>query len=81
MYLSHVSSPGAETCELFARVAGVFREGRDVADVSCGIEKGALLTVNDPSSGGIRFVKFVPFKPFASRTGKTDDAETDGETA
>jgi hypothetical protein len=65
---------------LTSRVAGVFREGRDVADISCVIEKGALLTVRDPSSGGIRFVKFVPFEPLVNR-GKPDDAETDGETA
>jgi hypothetical protein len=65
---------------LTSRTAGVFREGRDVADISCVIGKGALLTVSDPSGGRIRFVKFVPFEPFASR-GNAVDIETDGAAA
>ena len=64
---------------LTAEIAGVFREGSEVEDVSCVIGKGALLTVSDPSNGKIRFAKFVPFVPFAGRMAKADDTETETE--
>jgi hypothetical protein len=41
----------------------LFREGRDVPDISCPIEAGAATTVSDPADGSIRFRKFQPFDP------------------
>jgi hypothetical protein len=38
--------------------AGVFREGSEVADISCLVEAGALLTVSERDRGGVRFEKY-----------------------
>jgi hypothetical protein len=38
--------------------AGVFREGSNVADISCAVETGALVTVSEPDKGRVRFVKY-----------------------
>ena len=40
--------------------AGLFREGRTEADISCSVNKGALLTVEDGPKG-IRFRKYREF--------------------
>jgi hypothetical protein len=45
--------------------AGLFREGRDDADISCTVEVGAGLTVEERAGRSIRFVKFKPFERFA----------------
>jgi hypothetical protein len=42
-------------------VAGLFREGRSVPDISCSVTEGAQLTVSEPSKGRIRLVKFREF--------------------
>jgi hypothetical protein len=42
--------------------AGVFRAGRTEADISCPVNKGALLTVED-GQRGTRFRKFREFDP------------------
>ncbi len=42
-------------------VAGLFREGRSAPDISCPVDKGAQLTVSEPSKSRIRFVKFREF--------------------
>jgi hypothetical protein len=42
-------------------VAGLFREGRSVPDISCSVTEGAQLTVSEPSKGRIRSVKFREF--------------------
>jgi hypothetical protein len=49
---------------LTGQTAGVFRDGSDVADISCVIETGALVTAKDQNIGGIRFGKYVPFEAF-----------------
>jgi hypothetical protein len=38
--------------------AGVFREGSMVADISCPVEAGALVTVSEPDKGRVRFAKY-----------------------
>jgi hypothetical protein len=43
------------------RTAGVFREGRDVPDISCPVEAGALITVSETSKERPRFVKYREF--------------------
>ena len=43
-------------------IAGIFREGRDQADLSCSVETGAGLTVSEIDKGTVRFTKFVEFK-------------------
>ena len=47
--------------------AGLFREGRDVPDISCAVEAGAMLTVKEPSSGSIRFGKYEPYYATADK--------------
>jgi hypothetical protein len=44
-----------------AATAGVFREGRSGPDISCSVDKGAELTVSEPSKGRIHFAKFREF--------------------
>jgi len=39
--------------------AGTFREGSDLADISCTVDVGAATTVSDPDKGVIRFGKYV----------------------
>lgn len=39
--------------------AGLFREDRDTADISCPIEVGAANTVKEPDRGAVRFGKYV----------------------
>lgn len=41
--------------------AGLFREGRDVPDISCPVEAGAALTVEETTCNAPRFRKFKPF--------------------
>ena len=41
--------------------AGVFRNGSDVPDISCSVEKGALVTVSETDKGGVRFSKYEAF--------------------
>jgi len=43
-----------------AQRAGVFREGRDTPDISCPVEAGAALTVEETVSGP-RFRKYQPY--------------------
>jgi hypothetical protein len=38
--------------------AGVFRKGSTVADISCSVEVGALLTISEPDKARVRFVKY-----------------------
>jgi hypothetical protein len=38
--------------------AAVFRKGSTVADISCSVEVGALLTVSEPDKARVRFVKY-----------------------
>lgn len=38
---------------------GLFREGSEVADISCPIEASAATTVSDPDKGVIHFEKYV----------------------
>jgi hypothetical protein len=45
--------------------AGLFREGRTEADISCSVNKGALLTVEDGPKG-IRFRKYREFDRLAA---------------
>ena len=49
-------------------IVGLFREGRDAPDLSCRLEIGAGLTVDDNK---VRFVKWKPH-PMAA---KNDDAD------
>jgi hypothetical protein len=42
--------------------AGVFRKGSTVADISCSVEVGALLTVSEPDKARARFVKYQDFE-------------------
>jgi hypothetical protein len=45
-----------------AQRAGLFREGRDnTPDISCLVEAGAALTVEETTNGGSRFRKFKPY--------------------
>jgi hypothetical protein len=39
--------------------AGLFREGSEVADISCPIEVGAATTVKEPDKGAVKFGKYV----------------------
>ena len=48
-----------------SRRAGLFREGRTEADISCPVNKGALLTVEDGPKG-IRFRKYREFDRLAA---------------
>jgi hypothetical protein len=41
--------------------AGLFREGRDTPDISCGVDVGAATTVREPSNGAIGLGKYVVF--------------------
>ena len=45
--------------------AGLFREGRTEADITCPVNKGALLTVEDGPKG-IRFRKYCEFDRLAA---------------
>jgi hypothetical protein len=36
-------------------VAGIFRKGSMVADISCSVEVGALLTVSEAEKGRVKF--------------------------
>ncbi len=38
--------------------AGVFREGSIVADISCLVEAGALVTVKEEDKGRVKFAKY-----------------------
>ena len=48
-----------------SRRAGLFREGRTEADISCSVNKGALLTVEDGPQG-IRFRRYREFDRLAA---------------
>jgi hypothetical protein len=39
--------------------AGLFREGRDTADIFCSVDVGAATTVKEPGNGTVRFGKYV----------------------
>jgi hypothetical protein len=41
-----------------SHVAGLFREGRDRPDLTCRVDIGASLTVEESQAGGPRFRKF-----------------------
>lgn len=41
--------------------AGLYRPGKDTADLHCVVSAGAGLTVSEPASGRIRFSKFQKF--------------------
>jgi hypothetical protein len=41
--------------------AGLFREGSEVADISCPIEAGAATTVVERDKGTVKFEKYVDF--------------------
>ena|SRR5215208_2733242 len=43
-----------------AELAGTFREGREIADITCSVGIGAGLTVSDTDRG----VKFERFRPY-----------------
>lgn len=47
-----------------AERAGLFREGRDTPDISCPVNAGAVLTVED-SVKGVTFRKYRPFNTAA----------------
>lgn len=50
---------GADTQSL----AGLFREGREIADMTVKVGIGAKLTVSEPAKGGApKFIKFQPFE-------------------
>lgn len=50
---------GAATAEL----VGLFREGREIADMTVRLGVGAELTVSDPAKGGgPKFAKYQPFE-------------------
>jgi hypothetical protein len=38
--------------------AGVFRKGSTVADISCSVEVGALVTVSEENKGRVKFAKY-----------------------
>jgi hypothetical protein len=40
---------------------GLFRDGSDVADITCPLEVGAATTVSEPDRGIIRFAKYREF--------------------
>jgi hypothetical protein len=44
-----------------AQCAGLFRDGMDTPDISCPVEAGAALTVEETSHGSPRFRKFKPY--------------------
>jgi hypothetical protein len=46
---------------LTAESAGLFRDGFEVADISCLVGAGARLTICEPDRGRIRFEKYKPF--------------------
>jgi hypothetical protein len=46
--------------------AGLFREGSDVADISCPVEAGALVTVKETDKG-IRLGKYEPWRALADK--------------
>jgi hypothetical protein len=46
-------------------IAGLFREGRSEADISCAVGEGARLMVAEPSKGRIHFARFRQFDPSA----------------
>lgn len=46
--------------EMYVRV-GVFRDGSEVADISCTLKIGAATAVSETDRDGIRFVKFKKF--------------------
>jgi hypothetical protein len=56
-----------------ARV-GLFREGCEVADISCPIEAGAATTVKDPDKSVVRFGKYVDLAKVFRREPATDQA-------
>jgi hypothetical protein len=43
------------------RRAGLFREGRGVADISCPVNVGAATTVKEGNRDSPRFAPYVPF--------------------
>jgi hypothetical protein len=43
------------------RSAGLFREGREVADITCPVNVGAATTVKDGNWDSPRFAPYVPF--------------------
>ena len=49
--------------------AGLFREGRTEADITCPVNKGALITVEDGPKG-IRFRKYREFDRLAALTSR-----------
>jgi hypothetical protein len=56
------SQPEAQLKSLYGLTgacAGLFREGSEVADISCTVEAGAATTVKEPDKGAVRFGKYV----------------------
>ena len=51
-----IKSLGGDT----AALAGLFRQGRTVPDISCSVEVGASLTVREKDNGPV-FAKWMPF--------------------
>lgn len=45
--------------------AGIYREGRQEADMSCPVNSGASLTVSEPDKGRIKFVPYAEWKPWS----------------
>jgi hypothetical protein len=46
-----------------ASLAGLFRAGRPTPDLFCPVEWGAAHTVEERSTGGIKFAKYREFDP------------------
>jgi hypothetical protein len=52
-------------------LAGLFREGSEIADISCPLEAGAATTVSESST---RFAKYQKFEAFQEKTSESEAA-------
>jgi len=66
---------------LTKETAGVFRQGSELADISCRVEDGAQLTVVEPSRGRIHFGKYVKFESSAWNDRSVDEPAADLDAA
>jgi hypothetical protein len=59
---------------LTGECVGVFRDGSEVADISCPIEAGAATTVKEADKGVVRFGKYVDLAKVFDRVPVTEPA-------
>jgi hypothetical protein len=58
------------TYGLTASRAGLFREGREVADLTCDLEDGAATTVREATTRFVKYRRFEAFQPLVRRDGR-----------